>query len=123
MTAISFAGSPFAFDPIGMTRENAAAARTKALQIELETAPAPAHDDAVDALAPSRCTRRYVCSMDHGHEGPCSQDRDVFTRCPRCNRPHGEHRRRFDPKRGTLYCCPPRRHERPGTNRPKRVCA
>lgn len=60
MTAISFGGSPFAFDPIGMSREQGAE-HVAALAKQLQAAPARTHDDAVDVLetfrAPSRCNR------------------------------------------------------------------
>lgn len=118
MSAISFGGSPFAFDPIGMTHEQGAE-HVAALAKQLQAAPARTHDDAVDAIAPRRCVRRYTCSLDDGHDGACSLDRRVFERCPRCNRPHAEHRHRFEQKRGHVYACPPR--DRPGTNRPRRV--
>lgn len=94
MTAISFAGSPFAFDPIGMTRDQLntcaeghrpctgapdhRAPTRPPLQRELETAPARTHDDAVDAVGPYFDGRAVIAPF-----------RPVV--CKRCGKPDAAH--------------------------------
>ncbi len=77
VSAISFGGSPFAFDPIGMTRADLQT-HASALAKQLQAMPARTHDDAVDAVD----VGSYIDERDAAA---------AAERCLKCGRPYDEH--------------------------------